>query len=64
MAAKAGKPPVRYEAIAKGLQPVAEFAQQHGASVHMPHIGCGLAGGKWEEIEPIIERTLWPSELR
>jgi hypothetical protein len=28
------------------------------ASVHMPRIGCGLAGGKWEEIEPIIERTL------
>ena len=24
----------------------------------MPRIGCGLAGGKWEEIEPIIERTL------
>ena len=23
------------------------------ASVHMPRIGCGLAGGKWEEIEPI-----------
>jgi hypothetical protein len=24
----------------------------------MPRIGCGLAGGKWEQIEPIIERTL------
>jgi hypothetical protein len=24
----------------------------------MPRIGCGLAGGKWEEIRPIIERTL------
>jgi len=22
--------------------------------VHMPRIGCGLAGGKWEKIEPII----------
>ena len=21
----------------------------------MPRIGCGLAGGKWEEIEPIID---------
>ena len=29
-----------------------------GASVHMPRIGCGLAGGKWERIEPLIERTL------
>jgi hypothetical protein len=26
--------------------------------VHMPRIGCGLAGGQWEEIEPIIETTL------
>jgi hypothetical protein len=24
----------------------------------MPRIGCGLAGGNWEEIEPIIEETL------
>jgi hypothetical protein len=24
----------------------------------MPRIGCGLAGGKWELIEPIIVRTL------
>jgi len=23
-------------------------------SVHMPRIGCGLAGGKWEKIETII----------
>jgi O-acetyl-ADP-ribose deacetylase (regulator of RNase III) len=28
------------------------------ASVHMPRIGCGLAGGKWEEVEPIIQREL------
>ena len=56
--AKAGVRPVRYEAIAEGLERVAEFAQQQGASVHIPRIGCGLAGGKWEEIEPIIERTL------
>jgi hypothetical protein len=24
----------------------------------LPRIGCGLAGGRWELIEPIIERTL------
>jgi hypothetical protein len=24
----------------------------------MPRIGCGLAGGKWEEIEPIIDEEL------
>ena len=24
----------------------------------MPRIGCGLAGGKWERIEPIITQNL------
>jgi O-acetyl-ADP-ribose deacetylase (regulator of RNase III) len=50
--------PVRYPAIREGLSKVAEFARQHGASVTMPRIGCGLAGGHWEEIEPIINDTL------
>lgn len=58
MGRKQGQPPIRYEAIESGLGTVAEFAQKQQASVHMPRIGCGLAGGKWEEIEPIIERTL------
>lgn len=26
--------------------------------VVMPRIGCGLAGGSWEEVEPIIEACL------
>ncbi|WP_454047841.1 macro domain-containing protein [Chryseobacterium sp. Marseille-Q8038] len=50
--------PVRYDAIEKGLEKLANEALELNASVHMPRIGCGLAGGKWEEIEPIIERTL------
>ncbi len=29
-----------------------------GGAVHMPRIGCGIAGASWEDIEPIIERTL------
>lgn len=53
-----GKPPIRYEAVQSGLEKVAQFAQEHSASVHMPRIGCGLAGGKWEEIETLIESTL------
>jgi len=51
-------PPIRYEAVESCLEKVAAKAKELGASVHMPRIGCGLAGGKWEEIEPIIERTL------
>ncbi|TNE52477.1 MAG: Appr-1-p processing protein [Deltaproteobacteria bacterium] len=51
-------PPIRYEAIEEGLQEVARWACEHQASVHMPRIGCGLAGGSWEQIEPILQRTL------
>ncbi|MDR6488204.1 O-acetyl-ADP-ribose deacetylase (regulator of RNase III) [Chryseobacterium vietnamense] len=32
-------------------------------NIHMPRIGCGLAGGKWEEIEPIIERALLKKDV-
>lgn len=50
--------PVRYEAIDTGLGLVAERAVELGASVHMPRIGCGLAGGSWSRIEPLIEQRL------
>jgi O-acetyl-ADP-ribose deacetylase (regulator of RNase III) len=53
-----GEPPIRYEAVRQGLEKVAAFSLERKASVHMPRIGCGLAGGKWEEIEPIVEATL------
>lgn len=51
-------PPVRYDAIQTGLEAVAKQAKRLKASVHMPRIGCGLAGGKWEQIEPRIDHTL------
>ena len=53
-----GNPPVRYEAIASALEKVAEFAKEKNASVHMPRIGCGLAGGKWEIMQQIIITAL------
>lgn len=41
-------PPIRYDAIAQCLVTLAGLANFHSASVHMPRIGCGLAGGKWD----------------
>lgn len=49
---------VRYDALEKCLNDVAEKAKSENASVHMPRIGCGLAGGKWKKIEEIIDKTL------
>jgi hypothetical protein len=37
---------------------LAAKARELNATVHMPRIGCGLAGGTWERIEPLIQRTL------
>ncbi|MCX4903663.1 macro domain-containing protein [Streptomyces sp. NBC_00878] len=50
--------PVRYEAIDAALVPLADRAVELGASVHMPRIGCGLAGGKWSRVEPLITERL------
>ena len=51
-------PPIRYDAIRRCLAHVAEVAVDQSASVHMPRIGCGLAGGRWDRIEPLIKDTL------
>ena len=50
--------PVRYEAIDTALGRLAGHAAGLGASVHMPRIGCGLAGGKWSRVEPLIKERL------
>ena len=47
-------PPIRYDAIEKCLQKVAAKATELKASLHMPRIGCGLAGGEWARVEPLI----------
>lgn len=53
-------PPVDYEAISQGLEVAADaiLRKRRRATVHMPRIGCGLAGGTWYQIEPIIQRQL------
>jgi O-acetyl-ADP-ribose deacetylase (regulator of RNase III) len=51
-------PPIRYDSVEQCLEKVADKAKELGASVHMPRIGCGLAGGNWNKIENIIQKTL------
>lgn len=53
-----GEPPIRYDAVQRGLNKVFQFVKENNCSVHMPRIGCGLAGGKWENIEPLIYEEL------
>lgn len=56
-------PPIRYEAVRVCLRTLALKAKELEASVHMPRIGCGLAGGRWEEIEPSIMSELISNEI-
>lgn len=53
-----GIPPIRYVAVEECLEKLIQKALELNATVHMPRIGCGLAGGKWEKIQLIIEKTL------
>ncbi len=50
--------PLRYSALEQCLDKVAVFAKALNASVSMPRIGAGLAGGDWTRIEPIISKSL------
>jgi len=53
-----GRPPIRYGALRVALADVNDEAYRIGATLHMPRIGCGLAGGQWEEIEKILQDVL------
>jgi O-acetyl-ADP-ribose deacetylase (regulator of RNase III) len=53
-----GVPPIRYDALGTCLNRVGARAKELKASVHMPRIGCGLAGGEWPRIEPLIVSAL------
>jgi len=62
---KTNPKPIRYNAIQEGLNRLFKLIQSAEMaysidmiSVHMPRIGCGLAGGRWGKIEPIIAEEL------
>jgi O-acetyl-ADP-ribose deacetylase (regulator of RNase III) len=53
-----GVPPIRYDALRECLKQLGFQAHQWRASIHMPRIGCGLAGGQWDKVETLIEDWL------
>ena len=59
-----GIPPIRYAALSDCLESVGHMARcSDGSRIHMPRIGCGLAGGQWEMVEPLIKEWLYKLEV-
>lgn len=56
------KHPLNYLALDECLSQVAIVAGKDH-SIHMPRIGCGLAGGQWGKVEPIIEKNLCARDI-
>ena len=48
---------IRYDALAQCLSKLAGRIEQ-GTLIHMPRIGCGLAGGNWDQIGPLLHEHL------
>lgn len=56
-------PPIRYDAVEAALETVGQKALEREASVHLPRIGCGLAGGEWHKIEPLIKQQICAKDV-
>jgi len=60
-------PRVSYVALAEALDKLANVAQASGGTasgtVHMPRIGAGQGGGRWDLIEATIERSLLARDI-
>ncbi|MDQ3816248.1 MAG: ImmA/IrrE family metallo-endopeptidase [Acidobacteriota bacterium] len=55
---ESNKPRIKYSALKSCLEALANVAMRHGASIHMPRIGSGQAGGNWDVISELIEDAL------
>ncbi|MEO1948796.1 ImmA/IrrE family metallo-endopeptidase [Thioclava sp.] len=56
-------PRIRYSALQACLEQVAKHAAAIGASIHMPKIGTGSAGGDWLTIEEMLDDIMVRSGL-
>ena len=52
------KPRIRYSALQECLEKLAKEALGHSATVHMPAIGCGEAGGSWSVVSELVKEAV------
>ena len=60
---RGGPAPIRYEALEQCLTAVTIVARTRSAEVHMPRIGCGLAGGDWSNVGPLVQKPLCANDI-
>lgn len=56
-----GNIPLRYSSLRKCLASLQQVSSN--STIHMPRIGCGLAGGDWNTVEKIIKEELPDHEI-
>lgn len=49
--------PLQLDALRQTLVTVRSFVDP-AVPLHMPRIGCGLAGGRWSDVEPVLASGL------
>ena len=57
--------PLSYASLRICLFKLCRVAKEMGADVHMPRIGCGLAGGQWEHVEAniMLAQQRYPTDV-
>lgn len=55
---ESSRPRIRYAALRDCLKQLKNMAEDVGATVHMPRIGTGYAGGNWSYIAELIDEEL------
>jgi O-acetyl-ADP-ribose deacetylase (regulator of RNase III) len=55
---------INYPALESSLMRLGEHAAASHATVHMPRIGCGQAGGSWLVIRELIDRELIKRDVK
>lgn len=48
--------PLQYAVLEHCLEKVYDHVRMVRGSVHMPRIGCGLAGGSWDRVDAILHK--------
>jgi O-acetyl-ADP-ribose deacetylase (regulator of RNase III) len=54
----ANEPRIRYHALTDCLHKIAKKAAQLDASIHVPRIGAGQAGGSWPVVADLLDREV------